>query len=405
MNASNAVNAIHTLTRPRLLAQVAVVAAKELLDALRDRRTLLRLAVPALLLGPLMLALLGSVLADFETQAQRRTVLAQGLDAAPTLRNYLERQNVTIEPAPADHEAQLRAGRLERPVLVVPPGFEDALARGEPAALEIVSDSANTRASAGLGQLAGLVEGFGRERASLQLVVLGVPPDVLRPVDLTERDLASAGARASRITSMIPMFVIMAVLYGCLTAALDATAGERERGSLEPLLMNPVPPLALVAGKWVAVALMGAGVALLSSLSFIPAQGLIKSDALAAMFRFGWGEVLGFTLILAPLCAALGALLMAVAIRTRTFKEAQASATLVMTGVSLGPLVPLMNPGGDALWYFAVPGLGQNQLMMRVLKGEAASPEAWGLALASAVLLTALCLLYVARHMRQAVAR
>ena len=71
-----------------------------------------------------------------------------------------------------------------------------------------------------------------------------------------ERDLASIQARATRMTAIIPMFIIMAVLYGALTAALDSTAGERERGSLEPLLMNPVSHLALVVGKWCAVALL-----------------------------------------------------------------------------------------------------------------------------------------------------
>ena len=96
---------------------------------------------------------------------------------------------------------------------------------------------------------------------------------------------------------------------------------------------------------------------------------------------------------------------MAVAIRTKTFKEAQASATLVMTVVSLAPMVSLVNPGGDAPWYFWVPGLGQNQLMMLVLKGEPISLMQWGPALVTATLLTGACLLYVARHMREAVSR
>lgn len=390
---------------PKLMNHVAIVFLKELVDALRDRRTLLRLAVPALLMGPLMLMMLSGLIAQFETRAEQRELLAQGMQHAPTLRNYIERQNYTLKDAPADFEARLRDGKLADPVLVVPADFEARLARGDEPELELVIDSANQRASAGAGPINRLVEGFGRERATLHLMLRGVSPQLLRPVELHERDLASPGARASRITAMIPMFVIMAVLYGCLTAALDSTSGERERGSLEPLLMNPAKPLGIVSGKWLAVALLGAGVAGLCSLSFIPAQLLLKSDALAAMFRFGWGEVAGFALILLPLCAALGALLMAVAIRTKTFKEAQASATLVMTVVSLAPMVSIMNPGGDAPWYFWIPGLGQNQLMMLVLKGEPIGLLQWGPAVLTAVLLTSACLVYVARHMREAVSR
>ncbi len=390
---------------PSVLNHVAIVFVKELLDALRDRRTLMRLALPALLMGPLMLFMLSGLIAQFESRAQQREVVAHGMQHAPTLRNYIERQNYSVKEAPADYEAQLRSGKLGDAVLVVPATFEAELARGDQPSIEVVTDSANQRASVGAGAVARLVSGFGQERAGQHLLVRGVSGEVLRPVDMTERDLASPGARASRITSMIPMFVIMAVLYGCLTAALDSTSGERERGSLEPLLTNPAKHLSLVGGKFGAVALLGIAVAALASLSFVPAQWLLKSDSLQAMFRFGWQDALLFTALLAPLAAALGALLMAVAIRTKTFKEAQASATLVMTMVSLAPMVALLNPGADAPWYYWVPGLGQNQLMMLVLKGEPLQLAQWGPPLVTPGLITAACLVFVAQQMRAAASR
>ena len=138
---------------------------------------------------------------------------------------------------------------------------------------------------------------------------------------------------------MLPFFVMMAVLYGALNAALDTTAGERERGSLEPLLMNPAERWTLVVGKWAAVSGISMLIAVLSSLSFMPAQWLLRSDTLAALFRYGPLEALFFVVVLVPFAAALSALLMAVAIRCRTFKEAQASAAVVVLVVSLLPLV------------------------------------------------------------------
>jgi sodium transport system permease protein len=232
-----------------------------------------------------------------------------------------------------------------------------------------------------------------------------VSTQLLQPVDVQERDLASTQARAARLTSIIPMFIIMAVLYGALSAALDSTAGERERGSLEPLLMNPAPHGAIVAGKWGAVALMGMAVALLSSLSFVPAQWLIRSDSLQAMFQFGMGEVLAFWLLQIPLAAGLSGLLMALAIRSKTFKEAQASSTLIVTVISLMPMVSLLNPGGDAAWYLWVPGLAQNTLMLAVLKGEALRWEQVAPGVITGVAITVGALAYVARSMRAAVAR
>ncbi|MFT7722355.1 MAG: ABC transporter permease subunit [Roseateles sp.] len=387
------------------MKQALIVFTKELADALRDRRTLLRLLVPALLMGPLLLAALSSLIASLEERADRRELLAVGMEHAPTLRNFIERQTYTLKAAPPDYEARLRANKLLEPVLVVPRDFEARLLAGEAPTVEVVSDSANQRAAAGTGAVARLLNGFNRERAALNLALRGVSVELLEPLDVQERDLASVQARATRLTSIIPMFIIMAVLYGALTAALDSTAGERERGSLEPLLMNPAPHAAIVAGKWGAVALLGLAVALLSSLSFVPAQWLLRSDSLQAMFQFGPGEVLAFWLLQIPLAAGLSALLMALAIRSKTFKEAQAGSTLVVTAVSLMPMVTLLNPGGDAPWYLWVPGLAQNTLMLAVLKGEALRWQQVLPGVAVGFALAAVALADVARSLRAAVAR
>lgn len=387
------------------MKQALIVFAKELSDALRDRRTLLRLLVPAVLMGPLLLTALSGLIASLEERADKREVLAVGMEAAPTLQNFIERQTYTIKPAPADYEARLRATTLLEPVIVIPKDFETKLKAGEAPTVEIVSDSANQRAEAGIRPLQRLLTGFNQERAVLNLALRGVSTELLKAVDVEERDLAGVQARAARLTSMVPMFIIMAVLYGALTAALDSTAGERERGSLEPLLTNPVPHGAIVAGKWGAVALLGMAVALLTSLSFIPAQWLLRSDVLQAQFSFGAPEVVAFWLLQIPLAAGLAALLMALAIRSKTFKEAQASSTLVITAVSLAPMVSLLNPGGDAPWYLWTPGLAQNQLMLTVLKGETLR---WSQVMPSVVVgfaLAAVGLFYVARSMRAAVSR
>jgi sodium transport system permease protein len=382
-----------------------IVLSKELLDALRDRRTLLRLMGPALLMGPLLLMALSGLISSLEERAEQREVMVAGIENAPTLRNFLERQTYVIKIAPADYEAQLRATRLLVPVLVIGADFEAELLAGMRPTVELVSDSANQRAGAGMPALQRLLVGFNRETASLNLALRGISTELLQPVAVEERDLASVQARASRITSIIPMFIIMAVLYGALTSALDSTAGERERGSLEPLLMNPVQQIALVLGKWAAVAILGLLVALLASVSFVPAQWLLRSDSLQAMFQFGWYEVIAFLLLQLPLAAGLGALLMALAIRAKTFKEAQAGSTLVITFVGLAPMVSLLNPGGEAAWYFWVPGLAQNSLMMLVLKGETLTAAQLLPGLLVGIALTIACLAYVARSMRGAVAR
>jgi sodium transport system permease protein len=378
---------------------------KEIVDALRDRRTLLVVILSSVLLGPAVLVAVSALVAALETQAEKREVYVLGAEHAPAFVNFLQRQTFVVKAPPADYEAELRAGRFGDPVLVVPKGFEADLQRGEAVRLELVSDSANRRAEAGAGRIARLVEAWSRERGMLTLLLRGVAPEAIAPVPLDERDLASTQARASQLTALLPFFVLMAVLYGALNAALDTTAGERERGSLEPLLLAPAGAWPIVIGKWGAVAGVGMLIAVLSCLSFFPAQALLASDALAAMFQFGIAEAMRFLVLLLPFAAAMSALLMAVAIRSRTFKEAQASATVVILVASLLPMVTMFSLGGDAPWHLAVPALAQSTLMLRVLKGEALDAWQVGVPLVVSALLAVLALAYVARQLREVAAR
>ncbi|MBX3642228.1 MAG: ABC transporter permease [Rubrivivax sp.] len=382
-----------------------IVLRKELLDALRDRRTLLVILFSSVAIGPLVLVLLSTLVADLEERAEAREIIVAGIEHAPSLRNYLERQTYRIRPAPADHERLLQGNRLGEPVLVVGEGFEAALARGEAPRVELLSSSANPRAATGAARVARLLQGFAQEQAMLRLAWRGVAPGSLQAIEVDERDLASPAARAAQWATLVPFFVLMAVVYGALHAALDTTAGERERGSLEPLMMNPVPPLALVLGKWAAVAAVAMLIALLSCASFLPGQWLLRSELLAAMFRFGWREGAMFLALLLPLAGALAALLMAIAIRCRSVKEAQANATVVVLLVSLLPLLTLFGRSGEAPWHLWMPVLAQTTLMARVLKGE--SMAGWELLLPLVVctLLGALCLAFVARTLRHSVSR
>lgn len=379
-----------------------IVYLKELVDALRDRRTLLVVLLSSVAVGPAVLVLVSQLVAGIEKRAEAREIVVSGLQHAPTLRNFLERQTYALREAPADYERQLKDSRLGDPVLVVPADFEAALRRGEPPLLELVSSAGNQRSLTGAGPVLRLLRAFNQEQATLRLAVRGVAPAALEAVRIEERDLADPASRAAQLSTMVPFFVLMAVLYGALNAALDTTAGERERGSLEPLLMNPAPRLALVLGKWGAVASVAMLIAVLSCLSFLPGQWLLRSEVLAAMFRYGIKEALACIGLLLPLAGALAAVLMAVAIRCRSFKEAQANATVVVLGVSMLPLVTIFNQEGPAPWHLWVPALAQSTLMGRVLRDEPLPAADVALAAGVCAVLAAAALAYVARSLRKA---
>ena len=385
-----------------MIAAAWSVYRKELVDALRDRRTLFMVLISSVAIGPLVLMLVSSLVAGIEKRAEARELVVQGIEHAPTLQNFLLRQTYSIRAAPPGYEQALRDSKLGEPVLVVPATFETDLARGEPPVLELVSSAANQRAQTGTGSVLRLLRAFNQEQATLRLAVRGVAAATLEVVRVEERDLADPATRAAQLATMVPFFVLMAVLYGALNAALDTTAGERERGSLEPLLMNPAARLSIVLGKWGAVASVGMLIAVLSCLSFLPGQWLLRSEALAAMFRFGVGEALAFMALLLPLAGALAALLMAIAIRCKSFKEAQANTTVVLLVVSMLPLVTVFNQEGTAPWHLWVPALAQTTLMGRVLKGEALQWPDVATATLVCVLLTVVAIAYVTRTLRSA---
>ncbi len=378
------------------------VYVKELLDALRDRRTLVVVLASSVALGPLVLVLFSSLVGKMEKRAEERVIVVQGIEHAPALRNFLERQTYTVQAAPADYEQKLKDSKLGDPVLVIPASYAADIARGEAPVLELLSSSGNQRAQSGSGRIERLLQAYNQEQASLRLAVRGVPPAMLTAVQVEDRDLADPSARAAQFAVMVPYFVLMAVLYGALNAALDTTAGERERGSLEPLLMNPAPRWGLVLGKWGAVASVGMLIAVLACMSFLPAQWLLRSETLAAVFQLGLREALWFIGILAPLAALISALLMAIAIRCKSFKEAQANSTVVILAVSLMPLMTVFNQEGTAPWHLWVPALAQSTLMGRVLKGEVLPPGDLLLTLGVSTAITVLALGFVVRMLKSA---
>ncbi len=384
------------------MKQIWLILIKELKDALRDRRTLFAVLLSSVAVGPLILGLMSIMMADMESRAEAREIVVSGMEHAPTLRNFLERQTYRVKPAPLDFELQLSNSKLGDPVLVIPANFESKLASGELPTVEVYTSSVNQRASRSTGRITTLLRSFNQEQATLRLASRGVASNLLTAMQVQERDLADPAARASQITAMVPFFVLMAVLYGAMTAAIDSMAGERERGSLEPLLMNPVSPMRLVIGKWAAVSAVGMLISILSCLSFLPGQWLIQSENLSAMFRFDWREAGAFLLLLLPLAGMLSALLMAIAIRCKSIKEAQANTTIVILVISMAPLVLVLNQSGEAPWHLGVPVLAQLTLMSRVLKGESMLLPEILVPLAVCIVLSLLCLAYVAHKVRKA---
>lgn len=385
------------------MSATLAILRKEIRDALRDRRTLLVALISSLLGVPLMLFIFSVVLTQVESQEEKRSIMARGISHAVGLQNFIERQGYKIKTAPDDYVAKSQSKELDQPVLLIPDDFDDKLASGEKCTLEIAYDTSNRQAEFGVRPLRRLLDAYAQETATMGQMMRGVSLELLQRIDVREKHLKKPEERKATITTMLPMMVLMAIVLGGMYAAIDTTAGERERGSLEPLMMNPVTGLQLTLGKWGAVALVGMGVVVLTIFSFFPSQWLIHNETLKAEFQFNFRDAMGFLLVLLPLAASVAAIQIAVSLDCKSYKEAQVRNQMVTMFIPFVSLIPIIFPGREPAWFQWVPVLSQNQMMNQVLKGETLSPVAVGIAFLVCALMSVVSLAYISQKMRRVV--
>lgn len=348
-----------------------IVFRKELADALRDRRTWMVVLFSSILAGPISLLLLSKFVASVEENVARREVFLAGGAAAPTLANFIQRMGGTVKEAPDGFRELVRSGELLNAVVVVPPDFEARLARGESIRLDVVFDDTSSRSQGPARATLGMLRAFSRELGSQRLIARGVGLQLLSPVDVEEINLAAGKSRGAQLLFLVPWLALLGAVVGAISVAIDVTAGERERGSLEPLLMNPVSTPAIVIGKWAVVAACSAAVVVLTLIGFRSAMVFISSETLSALMQFGAAESVLFLAMLLPFAAMIAAVNMFAATYGRSHKEAQTYASYLTMLVNFAPVIPLFLSVRDATWQLFVPAMAQQVVMMRALRGEA----------------------------------
>ena len=367
---------------------------------MRDRRTALMIFVASILTGPVILVLMAQFVSGLEEKGAIRKVRIVGQQFAPALVNFLQRNDFEVEKAPADYEARIREGKLDA-VIVVPEDFDERFLAGDHAKVEIVYDDSRTESGPAIRQAERLLRAFNRETGTLRMVARGVSPDLVEPVKVEHVNTATPRQKGAFLLFLIPMFAILSPLLGGMTVAIDSTAGERERGSLEPLLANPVPIGQLVAGKWLAAWTFATGVAVLTLGGFVVAASLYAQKRLAALMTFGLPELAQFVAMVIPFAAMTAALQMLICTYGRSYREAQTYVSYLATVVSFVPIIVMLTGLTDAVWQLAVPVLGQQMVLSRVVRGDVLAPIDYLLPSAVAFLIAALCVAGVSRLLRE----
>ena len=377
-------------------ARIRTVAAKEIVDTIRDRRTILVTVLTAIAAGPVFLALIFNMTANQADKARELKLPVAGVENAPALIAFLERQQVLIQPAPADYEAKIRSGDLDV-TLWIDPAFEADVAAGKAGTVRLIYDRSRDRARASINSAESLLVAYSRLWGTQRLVLRGIATEVARPLKIEDVDLATPQQSGSLILFLVAFYGLFASMMGGMAPALDATAGERERGSLEPLLATPLTPLQLALGKWVAIAAFDSMVVVLTLIGFYLTLNFAPLPAIGVPFLFGLVELARFLWILAPLIALLSALLLYVGLRGRSLKEAQANVGVLLFLFTMLPFVQMMAQKREPPWLLWAPISAQYTLLSRALRGDAIPVIDWLQSALAPAALTVLALLAVAR--------
>jgi len=344
-----------------------IVFRKELTDWLRDRASVFGLAMQAIA-SPVVWGVI--ILVAANRMAQSDLVLpVAGSDHGPALVAWLNAQiDVEVVPAPADPAAAVRNGTVDV-VLVIPAEYGDRMTDGLAAPVELMTDGSAGASRRAADRVRGLVQRYNAEIGSLRLLARGIAPDITSPLRLNATDVSPPRPDQRGLDVFVPVLLLWMALFGGIAIAADSTLGERERGSLEPLLLNPVSRTSLIAGKWLAasslacVYLVAAGLTTLLLLRSVPwhkyGLQLLSSDQ----------DLLTVTVVMFPVALFWCALVAFVSTISRSQQQAQTYLGLLFMTVVLSSIASFLFSLSNLPWMGAVPIIGQLTLSVDLLGG------------------------------------
>jgi sodium transport system permease protein len=377
-----------------------IVFAKEVVDALRDRRTLLLTLFGSAISGPLVLMLLFKLIATEIDRADQVRLPVVGAERAPALIAYLERERVRIELPPPDFQTRIRSGELEV-VLEIDAEFERDVAAGRAAKVRLYYDESRQRTGTTTRTVRSLLRGFANLWGDQRLALRGVASEVSQPLAVEAANLATPQQSGSQTLTMLAFYAVFATLLGGVASAADSTAGERERGTLQVLLAAPLRAGSLIAGKWLAVAVLACSVLLLTLTGFYLTLQFGPVPRVGIPFVFGAREYGGFLLMLLPLACCFAAILICLGTLGRTVKEAQTNSQILITVAALLPVVQMFQLGKEPAWLKWVPVNGHFQLLTQILRGDGIAALDWLAGAALPFAITIAALLLAARNLRK----
>ena len=339
------------------LRNIGIVYRKELTDSLRDRRTLISTIVVPILLIPVMTIGLGVFISGMMRRAEHDVppVMVLGGEDSPRTVQALEHlPAVRVVPPSADFAQRITSKEL-RAAVRIPPGFDSSLESGEPSRVEIYIYESDMNSEVAGSKLQAFFLSLRQRTIEKRMAERNVSMSLLRPFEVTRENVAPqekvSGAAAG---ALLPYLVILMCLTGAMYPAIDLTAGEKERGTMETILTSRVSRTHLVLGKFLLVLTTSLVTALLAvSSMWISSRiaagmlaGQLSRNAPAAQLHLALraGDLVVVFLLILPVAVLFSAALLAIALFAKSYKEAQSYISPLMI-LAIVPAVASLIPG------------------------------------------------------------
>ncbi|MFU8783537.1 ABC transporter permease [Aliidiomarina sp.] len=362
---------------------------KEMKDALRDRRSLMA-AMSYAFFGPIMMAVAFMMIIQDAVSERDVYVHIEGAEHAPALVDFLGDRRIFA----GNEEQQARDIELH-----IPSNYQEHIASAKSVFITVRADYSERSDSSARSRVESALREYNNTIASHRLTLRGISAEVIAPIRIDKQDTATKQARAAMILGTVMVFVLMAIFFSGMNVAIDGSAGERERNSLEFLLAQPVATHWLVMAKAGAAATFALAGAVLSILLIPLVFIFVPLEKLGIDFNISFVEQLSMMLVLVPLAAFASILQLFVSFRAKSFKEAQTYISLVM-------FIPVAIIFAVEFTRFEHPALGllpvtsQHRMLLNTIGGQDIN---WLMVLAGAgvtVLATAALVAVVTRMLR-----
>ncbi|MCB1584438.1 MAG: ABC transporter permease [Marinicella sp.] len=350
-----------------------VVFFKEVMENLRDKRTVMSSLVMGAVLGPLMmLGLLHMTTKVTKGKAEQQLELPViNIEGAQNLEKHLLSQGVKILKMSDKSPEQAIKDKDYEVILEIDDSYADAFSQGQPARVKLYYDgSAKGSARIPVQKAKGLINAYSSQIGNMRLLLRGISPNITQAVTIESHDQASEQSKGAQMLMFLPYFLILILFSGSMYLAIDTTAGEKERKSLEPLFLNPVSRTDILSGKLAATITFGLITLIVTILMFKLTIPFYPTKKMGVSIDLGLYELFLMFLALFPLAVLASAIQTIIASFSKTFKEAQTYVGLLILIPMIPSLMLMFLSVKEKLWMMAVPILNQNLIINQVMRGE-----------------------------------